>query len=212
MIVALVLLGRYLELATRGKALNSLHGLIELQPKTAMLLQADGQTRDVPLEEVRPMITYYPAGRKIPLDGKIANGNSSIDESMLTGESYPVDKGPGDSVTGGALNLNGHLEIVVERVGKDTVLAQIIQITYAAQSSKAPIQHLVDRVAAAFVPAVLLAAAVTFLIRWLVFHANLEISLIPAVAVLVVACPCALDLPPPRRLSPLPAGPPSWVC
>lgn len=201
MIVTLILLGRYLESATRGKAMDAIHSLIQLQPRMATLLLSDGHPREIAVEEVRPedRLLIKP-GERVPVDGRIAAGMASVDESMLTGESLPVEKAIGDSVTGGTLNLAGSMEIIAEKVGKETVLAHILQVTYEAQASKAPVQHLADRIAAVFVPAVLTVAVATFFVRWLLIHMTLEQALIPAVAVLVVACPCALGLATPTAI------------
>ncbi len=201
MIVTLILLGRYLESATRGKAMDAIRSLIQLQPRMATLLLAEGQSQEIAVEEVKPedRLLIKP-GERVPVDGRIAAGGASVDESMLTGESLPVEKRVGDSVTGGTLSLSGSMEVIAEKVGQDTVLAHILQVTYEAQSSKAPVQHLADRIAAVFVPAVLTVGAATFFVRWLLIHMPMEEALIPAVAVLVVACPCALGLATPTAI------------
>ncbi|HEX3011655.1 MAG TPA: heavy metal translocating P-type ATPase [Syntrophomonadaceae bacterium] len=198
-IITLVLLGKYLEAVAKGKTSEAIKKLMGLQAKTARIIR-NGSEEDIPVEEVAigDVIVVRP-GEKIPLDGKIIEGDSSIDESMLTGESLPVDKKIGDSVYGATINKFGAFKFEVTRVGKDTALSQIIKMVEDAQGSKAPIQKIADQVAGVFVPAVLVIAAVTFLI-WYLGGAGINKALISAVAVLVIACPCALGLATPTAI------------
>jgi Cu+-exporting ATPase len=197
-IITLVLLGQVLELRARGRTQNALKALLGLAPKTARRVEHDGSEGDVPLEQVTPGDTLrVRPGEKVPLDGKILSGSSAVDESMMTGESMPVEKGVGDPVTGGTLNKSGSFLMTAERVGNDTVLAQIVRMVSQAQRSRAPIQRLADVVAGWFVPAVLLVSVITAVV-WS-FYAPAG-ALVNAVAVLIIACPCALGLATPMSI------------
>ena len=200
-LMTLIVLGRYLEARAKGKTSEAIRALVRLAPKTARLLR-DGAEVDVPVEDVVPgdLVRVRP-GEKVPVDGEVAEGRSTVDESMLTGESLPVAKAPGDRVIGATLNRTGSFTFRAQRVGRDTVLAQIIRLVEAAQGSKAPIQRLADRVSGVFVPAVLVLAALTFAAWWLWGPAPaLLFALSNAVAVLVIACPCAMGLATPTAI------------
>lgn len=198
-IITLILLGKYLEAVAKGRTSEAIKKLAQLQAKTARVIR-DGIERDIPVEEVeRGEIIIVRPGEKVPVDGRITEGNSALDESMLTGESLPVDKTAGDLVFGATINKFGSFKFQATRVGKDTALAQIIKMVEDAQGSKAPIQQIADRVAGVFVPVVLGIAAVTFL-GWYMSGAGINKSLISAVAVLVIACPCALGLATPTAI------------
>jgi P-type Cu+ transporter len=195
-IITLVLLGEWLELAARGRTSSAIRELLGLAPKTARRIHADGTEEDVPLDRigVGDKVRVRP-GEKVPVDGRIVEGRSSIDESMLTGEPLPVDKAPGDSVVGATLNQTGSLVIAAERVGADSLLSQIVTLVAEAQRSRAPLQRLADRVSAWFVPSVIVVAVVTFVSWWLAGpEPRLAYALVNAVAVLIIACPCALGL------------------
>jgi Cu+-exporting ATPase len=195
-IVTLVLLGEWLELRARGRTSAAIRQLLGLAPKTARRIDTDGTEHDVPLSHVHAMdkLRVRP-GEKIPVDGRVIDGNSSVDESMLTGEPMPVEKSPGDSVTGATINQTGSLIVQAERVGADSLLSQIVTLVAQAQRSRAPLQRLADRVAAWFVPAVIIIAMVTFAAWWFVGpEPRLAYALVNAVAVLIIACPCALGL------------------
>jgi len=197
-IITLVLLGQVLELRARGQTQNALKALLGLAPKTAHRVQADGSEVDVPLEHVLPGETLrVRPGEKVPVDGKVLSGASAVDESMMTGESMPVEKAVGDPVSGGTVNKTGSFLMIAERVGNDTLLAQIVRMVSQAQRSRAPIQRLADVVAGWFVPAVLLVAIVTAGI-WAVYSP--AFALVNAVAVLIIACPCALGLATPMSI------------
>jgi Cu+-exporting ATPase len=201
-IVTLVLLGQVLELRARHRTGAAIRALLGLAPKIARLIDADGSERDVPLDKVRvgDRLRIRP-GEKVPVDGEIVAGASGIDESMLTGEPMPVEKRAGDAVIGATINGTGALIIEARRVGSDTLLAQIVQMVAAAQRSRAPIQKTADVVAGYFVPAVVLAAVVTF-IAWAIFgpEPTMAYAMINAVAVLIIACPCALGLATPMSV------------
>jgi Cu+-exporting ATPase len=195
-IVALVLLGEWLELSARGRTSAAIRELLRLAPKTTRRILDDGREEDVPLEQVAvgDRVRVRP-GEKIPVDGKVISGESSVDESMLTGEPLPVDKGPGDRVVGATVNQTGTLIIEAERVGADSLLSQIVALVSEAQRSRAPLQRLADRVSAWFVPSVIMIAVVTFIV-WLSVgpEPRLAYAIVNAVAVLIIACPCALGL------------------
>jgi len=194
----LVLLGQVLELRARGRTQHALRALLELAPKTARRVEHDGSEGDVPLEQVVPGDTLrVRPGEKVPVDGKILSGSSAIDEAMMTGESMPVEKSAGDLVTGGTVNKTGSFLMTAERVGNDTLLAQIVRMVSQAQRSRAPIQRLADVVAGWFVPAVLLVSVITAII-WTIYAP--EKALVNAVAVLILACPCALGLATPMSI------------
>lgn len=195
-IVALVLLGEWLELTARGRSSAAIRQLLGLAPKTARRVDAAGAEEDVALEflVVGDRVRVRP-GEKIPVDGRVVSGQSSVDESMLTGEPLPLEKTPGDGVVGGTVNQTGALVIEAERVGAGSLLSQIVALVSQAQRSRAPLQRLADRVAAWFVPAVIAISAATFA-AWLVFgpEPRIAFALVNAVAVLIIACPCALGL------------------
>lgn len=201
-IVALVLLGQVLEIRARTRTGAAIKALLGLSPKTARIMRDDGSEEDIPLEQVQPgdRLRVRP-GEKVPVDGIVLEGNSSVDESMLTGEPLPVEKESGSRITGATINGTGSLVIRAERVGADTLLAQIVQMVADAQRSRAPVQKLVDHVAGWFVPVVALSAVVTFII-WAYFgpEPRLAHALINAVAVLIIACPCALGLATPMSI------------
>jgi Cu+-exporting ATPase len=195
-IIALVLLGEWLELAARGRTSLAIRGLLGLQAKTARRVRADGVEEDVAIDAlaIGDRVRIRP-GEKIPADGHILEGQSSIDESMITGEPLPADKGPGDRVVGATINQTGSVLVAVERLGADSLLSQIVAMVSQAQRSRAPLQRLADKVAAWFVPAVILVAIATFLAWWFVGpEPRLAHALVNAVAVLIIACPCALGL------------------
>jgi Cu+-exporting ATPase len=200
-IIGLVLLGRWLEARAKGQAAGAVKALLKLRPTTARVLR-DGREADLPIEQVRPgdLVRVRP-GERVPADGSLVEGTSAIDESMLTGESMPVDKRAGDAVIGATMNASGSFVMRVERVGADTALAQIARLVEQAQGSKAPIQRVVDRVTARFVPVVGLVAAAAFLV-WLIGGAEprLPAALTAAVAVLIIACPCAMGLATPTAI------------
>jgi Cu+-exporting ATPase len=198
-ILTLIILGRFLEARAKGKASEAIKRLIKLQAKTATIL-LDGQEKEIPIEEVKvgDLIMVKP-GEKIPVDGEIVEGESAIDESMITGESIPVDKKIGDQVIGATINKVGTFTFKAEKVGKKTALAQIIKLVEDAQGSKAPIQRLADIIAGYFVPAVITIALVSFII-WLIYGPSFAFALIIGVTVLIIACPCALGLATPTAI------------
>jgi Cu+-exporting ATPase len=201
-IVTLVLLGQVLELRARSRTGAAIRALLGLAPKSARRLNEDGSEEDVPIETVEAgdRLRVRP-GEKVPVDGVVLDGLGFVDESMVTGESMPVEKKPGDPVVGATVNGTGSLVIRAERVGRETLLAQIVQMVANAQRSRAPIQRLADVVASWFVPAVIVAALVTFLVWSLVGpEPRLAHALVNAVAVLIIACPCALGLATPMSI------------
>ncbi len=201
-ITVLVLLGQVLELRARSRTGDALKALLGLAPTTARRLRADGADEDVPLDAVQPgdRLRVRP-GEKFPVDGTILEGATTLDESMLTGEPLPVEKRAGDRVTGGTVNGAGGFVMRAERVGRETLLARIVQMVADAQRSRAPIQRLADRVSGYFVPAVLAAALLTFAVwTWLGPEPRLAHALVNAVAVLIIACPCALGLATPMSI------------
>ncbi len=201
-ITALVLLGQVLELRARSRTGAAIRALLGLAPKTARLLNEDGSEIDVPLDRVQPgdRLRVRP-GEKVPVDGVVLEGTSSIDESMITGEPIPVEKEPGARVTGATVNGTGSLVMRAERVGAETLLAQIVRMVSEAQRSRAPIQRLADVVAGYFVPAVVAAAIVTFVV-WAIWGPSPRMAhaIVNAVAVLIIACPCALGLATPMSI------------
>jgi P-type Cu+ transporter len=198
-IITLIKLGKLLESRTKGKTGSAIRKLIGLQPKTAFILEGD-QEREIALSRVRrQMIVVVRPGERIPVDGTVIEGQSAVDESMLSGEPLPVDKKTDDTVVGGTINGEGLLKFRATRVGQDTALAQIVRLVQEAQGSKAPIQALADRVAAVFVPGVILIALTAFAVWWSVTGAFVP-SMIRLVAVLVIACPCALGLATPTAI------------
>jgi Cu+-exporting ATPase len=200
-ITTLVLLGQVLELRARSHTSSAIRALLDLSPKNARLLTGGGE-RDIPLEQVRvgDRLRVRP-GEKVPADGVVLEGKSSIDESMITGESMPVEKSPGSRVIGATVNGTGSLVMRAERVGSETMLAQIVRLVSQAQRSRAPIQRLADRVAGWFVPAVIAVSAVTF-IAWAMIgpEPRFAHAIVNAVAVLIIACPCALGLATPMAI------------
>ena len=201
-ITVLVLLGQVLELRARSRTGNALKALLGLAPTTARRLRTDGADEDVPLDAVQAgdRLRVRP-GEKVPVDGTILEGATTLDESMLTGEPLPVEKRAGDRVTGGTVNGAGGFVMHAERVGRETLLARIVQMVADAQRSRAPIQRLADRVSGYFVPAVLAAALLTFAAwTWLGPEPRLAHALVNAVAVLIIACPCALGLATPMSI------------
>ena len=201
-IVTLVLLGQVLELKARSQTSAAIKALLGLAPKTARRIDNDGSEEDVPLDQVHTgdRLRVRP-GEKVPVDGVVIEGSSFVDESMVTGEPIPVEKGPGDRVIGATINGTGAFVMQAERVGAETLLSQIVRMVSEAQRSRAPIQRLVDQVSAYFVPAVVLAAIVAFIVWALVGpEPRMVYALINAVAVLIIACPCALGLATPMSI------------
>ena len=201
-ITTLVLLGQVLELRARSQTSSAIKMLLGLAPKTARVVRADGSEEDAPLDQVQPddLLRVRP-GEKVPVDGVVTEGRSSVDEAMVTGEPIPIAKEPGSKVTGGTVNGTGSFVMRAERVGNETLLAQIVRMVGEAQRSRAPIQRLADAVSAWFVPAVVLVAVVTFLIWSLVGpEPRFVYALVNAVAVLIIACPCALGLATPMSV------------
>lgn len=199
MIIALILLGRYLEARAKTRTGESIRKLIGLRPTTARVVRHEIEA-DIPLAEVRAGdIVVVRPGERIPVDGEVVEGVSAVDESMLTGEPMPVEKRPGDSVTGATLNGSGSFRFRAIRVGEETVLSQIIRMVRRAQGSKAPIQRLADRIAAVFVPVVIAVAIVTLAV-WLLVGPSPTYALLNFVAVLIIACPCALGLATPTAI------------
>jgi Cu+-exporting ATPase len=198
-VIALVLLGKYLESRAKRQTASAIRALEALRPERALQL-VDGQERDVAISALRvgDMVVVKP-GERFPVDGEVAEGQSHADEALISGESLPVPKEPGDKVTGGAINGEGRLLVRTQALGAETVLARIIRLVEDAQAGKAPIQKLVDKVSQVFVPAVLVLALIT-LIGWVLAGASLESAVINAVAVLVIACPCALGLATPTAI------------
>ncbi len=201
-ITTLVLLGQVLELKARGQTSSALRALLELAPPVATRINADGSEEEIALDQVQSgdKLRVRP-GEKIPVDGTIASGSSTIDQAMITGEPIPVQKAEGDDVTGGTVNQTGSFVMTAERVGKDTLLAKIVQMVADAQRSRAPIQRLADTVSGIFVPAVVLVAITTFVV-WAIWGPEpaLAYGLVNAVAVLIIACPCALGLATPMSI------------
>jgi len=199
-IITLIRLGKYLEARAKGATSEAIRSLMALRPKTARV-ERDGEEIEIPNSQVRVGdIVIVRPGESIPVDGIVQSGASSVDESMLTGESIPVDKEPGDQVIGATINKQGLLRIQATRVGKETALSQIIRLVEETQGSKAPIQKLADRVAGVFVPVVITIAAATFLFWYFLAGAGFTVALINAVAVLVISCPCALGLATPTAI------------
>jgi P-type Cu+ transporter len=200
-IIGLILLGRYIEARARSQTAGAVRALMALQPRTARVLR-DGEEHDVPIESVRvgDLLRVRP-GEKIPVDGVVTEGGSAVDESMLTGESMPVEKASGDEVIGATLNTSGSFLFEATRVGSDTTLAQIVDLVQRAQGSKAPIQRVADAVTGRFVPAVVAVAALTFVL-WMVFGPDprLTLALTATIAVLIIACPCAMGLATPTAI------------
>ena len=201
-IVSLTLLGQVLELRARSSTSAAIKALLRFAPPTARRMREDGSDEEVPLEQVRPgdQLRVRP-GNKVPVDGRVIEGHSSVDESLLTGESLPVSKNPGDRLIGGTQNTNGSLVMRADRVGSETVLAQIVQLVAQAQRSRAPMQRLADRVSYGFVLAVLGIAVATFLVwGWFGPEPSWTYAVLNAVSVLIIACPCALGLATPMSV------------
>lgn len=197
-VMTLIVLGKLLETRAKGQTSEAIKTLMGLQAKTARVIR-DGEELDIPLEEVQTGdLIFVRAGEKIPVDGEILEGNTTVDESMLTGESMPVTKGIGDAVIGATVNKHGAFTFKATKVGKDTALAQIIKLVEEAQGSKAPIQKLADKISGIFVPIVILIALATFAITY--FLAGFTPALVSTIAVLVIACPCALGLATPTAV------------
>ncbi len=198
-IITLIKLGKMLEARTKGRTGGAIRKLIGLRPKTATI-QKNGKEKEIPLSQVKvDDVVIVRPGESIPVDGIVLEGESTVDESMLTGEPIPVDKNPGAKLAGGTINGEGRLKFEANRVGKDTILAQIIRLVQEAQGSKAPIQALADRVAAVFVPGVIGIAFLAFILWW-VIGGDFVPAMIRLVAVLVIACPCALGLATPTAI------------
>jgi len=200
-IITLILLGRYLEARARSRASDAIRHLIGLQPRTARVIR-DGAERDIPIGEVvRGDIILVRPGEKVPVDGLVLDGDSAVDESMVTGESMPVTKRAGDEVTGGTVNSLGAFRFRATRIGQETVLAQIVRLVQEAQGGKAPVQRFADAVTAYFVPVVLAIAALTF-VAWFALGPQpaFNLALLNTVAVLIIACPCALGLATPTSI------------
>jgi len=202
-IVALVFVGQVLELRARERTGDAIRALLDLAPRTARRVLPDGREYDAPLENILAgdRLRVRP-GESVPVDARVLEGQSAVDESMITGESVPVEKGPGETVTGGTINKNGSLVIEAERVGADTVLSKIVEMVSAAKRSRAPAQALADRVAGVFVPAVVAVAALAFAL-WLALgpEPRLAHAVVAAVSVLIIACPCALGLATPISIT-----------
>ncbi|MDE3113485.1 MAG: copper-translocating P-type ATPase [Chloroflexota bacterium] len=201
-IVGLILLGRYLEARARARTGDAIRALLALGAKTARVRRPGGVEEEIPIDrlQVGDVVVVRP-GETVATDGIVVSGGSAVDESMMTGESVPVEKGPGDDVAGGTLNRTGTFRFRATKIGRDTLLAQIVKMVEEAQASKAPIQRLVDRVAAVFVPVVFVVATLTFLV-WLVFgpQPSLTYAITSFIAVLIIACPCALGLATPTAI------------
>jgi Cu+-exporting ATPase len=198
-VITFLLLGRYLEARAKARAGSALHALLELGATRAVLLE-DGVEREVDVAALRPgMTVVVRPGAQVPTDGRVVRGHSAVDESMVTGESLPVEKQAGDEVVGGTLSTQGRLVVEVTRIGRDTLLARIRQSVMDAQTGKAPVQRLADRVSGVFVPVVLGIALVT-LLAWLMLTGDTDAAISAAVAVLVIACPCALGLATPTAM------------
>ncbi|MDX1690836.1 MAG: heavy metal translocating P-type ATPase [Acidimicrobiia bacterium] len=198
-IITFILLGRYFEARSKGRASQAIERLLELGAKQARILR-DGAETTVPADQVVPGdVMVVRPGEKVPTDGRIVKGGSSFDESMLTGESQPVDKGPGDEVFGATINQQGLVHVEATKVGAETALAQIVRLVEEAQATKAPIQALADRISGIFVPVVVLIAAATLTV-WLLANGDITDAMRAAVAVLIIACPCALGLATPTAI------------
>jgi Cu+-exporting ATPase len=201
MIIALILLGRFLEARAKGQTSAAIQRLMGLQPKTALVIR-DGKEETINVEEVQvgDIILVRP-GERVPVDGVIRQGRPAIDESMVTGESLPVEKKEGDEVIGATINRTGSFQFTATRIGKDTTLARIVRLVEEAQGSKAPIQRLADVIASYFVPVVIGIAVITFII-WYFFGPapSLTFAFLNFIAVLIIACPCALGLATPTAI------------
>ncbi|WP_195852616.1 heavy metal translocating P-type ATPase [Aerococcus sanguinicola] len=199
-ILTLITLGRYFENVSKGKTSETIQKLMDLAPETARLVR-DGQVVEVSVDQLQPGdILQVRPGEKIPVDGEIIKGQSAVDESMITGESMPVDKQVGDSVVGASINSNGSFQMKASKVGKDTSLAQIVRLVEEAQGSKAPIARLADKVSGVFVPVVIVLAVVSALAWWLIGGESWNFAITILVSVLIIACPCALGLATPTAI------------
>lgn len=199
LIIMFILIGNYLEAISKGRASDAIQKLMQMQPKQATLIDK-GEEKQISIEEVQPgNILRVKPGEKIPVDGEVIDGSSSVDESMITGESIPVEKIKGTLVIGGTINKTGSFTYKATKVGKETMLAQIVQLMEQAQGSKAPIQNLADKISGIFVPAVVLVAILSFIL-WLLSGANFGFAMTVLVAVLIIACPCALGLATPTAV------------
>ena len=200
LIITFIILGKWMEAVTKGRASEAIKKLIGLQPKTATVIRK-GKEMKIPIEEVAvgDLIVVKP-GEKIPVDGIVVDGFSSVDESMITGESLPVGKKKGDAVIGATINRHGSLTFRATKVGRDTVLSQIVKLVEEAQGSKAPIQRMADKVSGYFVPAVIIIAVISFMLWFLLFGQTFLFSLTIFIAVLIIACPCALGLATPTAI------------
>ena len=200
-IIGLILLGKWLETRAKGRTTGAIRRLVGLQAKTARLVRPDGDV-DVAIEQVQPgdLLRVRP-GEKVPVDGVVSDGSSAVDEAMLTGEAMPVTKGPGDEVIGATINTTGSFVMRATRVGRDTALAQIVEMVQRAQGSKAPIQRLADRISGVFVPVVLGIAAATFALWWLLGpEPKVTLALAAFITVVIIACPCAMGLATPTAI------------
>ena len=201
MILGLILIGKYLEEVARGRASEAVRKLLDLQPPMARIIREDGSEEEVGVETIMPMdILRIKPGERIPLDGLIIDGETSVDESMITGESIPASKKVGDEVIGGTINREGSFKMDVTKIGMNTTLQQIVQMVEEAQLSKAPIQRLADQVAAYFTPAVLLLATLAFLGWYYLIGAGFSVAFTAFVAVVIVACPCAMGIATPTAI------------
>ncbi|MCW3989534.1 MAG: heavy metal translocating P-type ATPase [Candidatus Bathyarchaeota archaeon] len=201
MILALILVGKLLEEIARGKASEAVRRLLDLQPPVARILHEDGSEEEVPVETVMPFdVLIIKPGEKVPLDGDIIEGASSVDESMVTGESIPVSKKVGDQVIGGTVNMEGALKIEVTKIGMNTTLQQIVQMVEDAQLSRAPIQRLADTIAGYFVPVVIAIGIVSFAVWYYVLGATFGFALTAFISVVIVACPCAMGIATPTAI------------
>ena len=199
-LITFVILGKWLEARTKGKTSESIKKLMGLQAKTARVIR-DGVTKDIGIDEVvKNDVVIVRPGEKVPVDGTVVRGVSAVDESMVTGESIPVEKKVGDNVVGGTINKTGSFEFTVTRVGSETTLAQIIRLVEEAQGSKAPIQDFADKISAKFVPTVLILAVLTFVVWYFFLGGSLAFALMAFTSVIVIACPCALGLATPTAI------------
>lgn len=199
-LITFVILGKWLEAKAKGRTSDAIKKLMGLQAKTARVVR-NGNTQDIPVDQVvNGDVVVVRPGEKVPVDGEIIKGSSAVDESMITGESLPVEKHEGDNVVGGTINKTGSFEFKATRVGAETTLSQIIRLVEEAQGSKAPIQAFADKISAVFVPIVLLLAAITFVIWYFVLGSTLSFALMAFTSVIVIACPCALGLATPTSI------------
>lgn len=199
-LITFVILGKWLEVRTKGKTSDSIKKLMGLQAKTARVIR-NGETKDISIDEVvhKDIVIVRP-GEKVPVDGVLVRGSSAVDESMVTGESLPVEKRVGDTVIGGTINKTGSFEFEATRVGSETMLAQIIRLVEEAQGSKAPIQAVADKISAKFVPIVIGLAILTFGVWFFLLGSTLAFALMAFTSVIVIACPCALGLATPTAI------------